>query len=113
MEEMLTQLFNSLLAWADSHGAWAGLSLTAGIMLGPKAVPALRRIAGRTPTRIDDMAVDALDLLITRKQSDIERFTAAELERIVSTPVLCELVRLRKARLAEQKTATAAKGAPA
>ena len=108
MEEMLTQMFDQLIAWADTHGTWAGGSLIAGILLGPKAVPVLRQIAGRTPTRLDDMAVDALELLITRKQTDIERLTAGELEKIISTPVLCELVRLRKARIAAERTASSA-----
>ena len=108
MEEMLTQLFNSLVAWAETNGASSGLALVAGILLGPKTVPLLRKIAGRTPTRLDDMAVDALELLITRKQTDIERLTAAELEKIISTPVLCEIVRLRKARIAAERTASSA-----
>lgn len=103
MDEMLTQLFDHLLAWVDAHGAWAAASLAGGMLIGPKAVPVLRRVACRTPTKLDDMAVDALDLLIQRKQTDIERLTASELEKIISTPVLCELVRLRKARIAEAK----------
>jgi hypothetical protein len=80
----------------------------AGIILGPKPFLLLRRIAGCTPTRLDDMAVDALELLITRKQTDIDRLTASEFEKLVSTPVLCELVRLRKARIAAERTTSSA-----
>ena len=111
MEEMLTQLFDHLLLWVDTHGAWAAAALAAGMMVGPKAVPALKRVACRTPTKLDDIAVNMLELMLNRKTTAIEQLTASELDKIISTPVLCELVRLRKARIAEAKAAPAAKAA--
>jgi hypothetical protein len=109
MEEMLNQLISQILAWADTHGAWAGMALACGMLIGPKAVPALKRVACRTPTKIDDLAVNMLEALLNRKTTAIEQLTASELEKIITTPVLCEVVRIRRAKIAAEKEAAAAK----
>lgn len=108
MEEVLTQLLNQLIAWADTHGAWAGMALACGMLIGPKAVPVLKRIACRTPTKIDDMAVNMLELMLNRKTTAIEQLTASELDKIISTPILIELVRIRKAKIVAEKEAAKA-----
>lgn len=109
MEEMLNQLLSQLLAWADTHGAWAGMALACGMLIGPKAVPVLKRVACRTPTQVDDIAVNMLEALLNRKTTAIEQLTASELEKIISTPVLIEVVKIRKAKIASEKEAAAAK----
>ena len=109
MEDMLTQIFDHLLAWVDTHGAWAAAALAGGMLIGPKAVPLLRKVACRTPTKLDDIAVNMLEMMLRRQTTAIEQLTASELDKIITTPVLVELVRLRKTRINEAKAGPASK----
>lgn len=100
MESALEQLF----ALASSHGWGVAAGVAIGL-LGPKAFALLRPIVKRTPTPIDDMALSAVEALCARHAPEIAGMTAAELDKIISTPVLVELVKLRKARIAAEKQA--------
>ena len=98
MESMLDQL----LALATSQGWGVAAGVVMGL-IGPKAFALLRPIVARTPTPIDDMALNAVEALCARHAPEIAKMTASELEKIISSPVLVELVKLRKARIAANK----------
>lgn len=99
----MEDILNQVIAWADAHGMWSAAFLAFGMLLGPRAMPYIKGFAARTPTKVDDMAVQALEAVLACKSSDLERLTAVELEKCISTPVLAEVVRLRKAKIAEAK----------
>ena len=95
MESMLDQL----LALATSQGWGVAAGVVMGL-IGPKAFALLRPIVAKTPTPLDDMALNAVEALCARHAPEIAKMTAVELEKIISTPVLAEVVKIRKAKIA-------------
>lgn len=94
----MDSFLDQLMALATSQGWGVAAGVLIG-MFGPRAAARLRPIVARTPTPIDDMALSAVEALCARHAPEIASMTAAELDKIVSTPVLVELVKLRKARI--------------
>ena len=95
MDAFLEQILS--LATSQGWGVAAGVVLG---LLGPKACALLRPVVAKTPTPIDDMALNAVEALCARHAPEIAAMTAAELEKIISTPVLAEVVKIRKAKIA-------------
>ena len=96
MEDILNQILNLIAnqGWGAAIGFLMGL-------FGPKIIPPLRVLTSKTPTPVDDMLVSGLEALCT-KSAALNAATPQELEKVLTTPQIAELVRLRKARISAQ-----------
>lgn len=95
------EIIDSIIALAMANGLPAGIGFAIGL-LGPKVIPFLRAFAARTPTKADDMLVDALEAVVCRPGA-ITKTTVAELHKVLSTQQIAELVKLRKAQIEAAK----------
>ena len=99
MDDLLNQLLSGLSGpWGIAAGVVVGL-------LGPRAIALLRAYTRRTPTPLDDACVDALEAILAKRQPEVTAMTAKQIEELITTPLLSEVVRLRKARIAAEKKA--------
>ena len=99
---------DQLVAYAQAHGLMVVAVFLAGL-LSPKIMPMIRAFAAKTPTKADDLFVSALEACLEKNGEKISSVTVAELDKILTTQQLVDLVKLRKARIARQKAAAAAK----
>lgn len=72
---------------------------------GSAAWPLVKKCVAATPTKIDDVILQAVETAMAAKRGQAEALSMAELERRLTTPQIKEIVRLRKARLERDKAA--------
>ena len=96
----MEDILNQILKLISDQGWGAALGVVIGLF-GPKLIGPLRTWTSKTPTPVDDMLVSGLEALCT-KSAALNAATPQELEKVLTTPQIAELVRLRKARIAAQ-----------
>ena len=102
-----------LYKWVDRIIADAnGLSFMAGLICGlvwKRFAPAVRAFVAKTPTKVDDLVVTAADACFGTEKEEHAKLCAEELNKLLSNDTIVKLVQLRKAKLAADRAAAAAK----
>lgn len=99
---------DQLIAFAEANGLTASVFFMAGL-LSPKIMPMIRAFAAKTPTKADDLIVAALEACLEKGNEKISGVTVAELDKVLTTQQLIELVKMRKAKIEAGKKDVAAK----
>lgn len=93
-------IIDQLIALATSYyGVPAGV---AGMLLGlfgRRAIAWIRPWVVKTPTKVDDMILSGLEALLSAKEGGLSKVTVRELEAIMTTRQIIELVKVRKEKL--------------
>ena len=98
----MEELYDQFIAMLDANYLPTFIGLLAGLF-GARFVPFLKGFAAKTPSKLDDMLVAALEACMAKKQEGFEAITAEQLNKYLTTPTIVELVKLRKAQIAALK----------
>lgn len=90
----------AIIAWIDAHPIITAVFFS--IVGGQAIMPILKKITILTPSKADDLILDALEKALTKKE-EISKESPEALEKVLSLEAINEIIKLRRARLARRK----------
>jgi hypothetical protein len=90
----------AIIEWINQHPIITAVVLS--LVGGQTLMPILKKITILTPSKADDLIVEALERAVSKK-NELKEVSPSDLEKQLSLEAINEIIRLRKMRIEKRK----------